>query len=166
MAKEISLDDVKSIRIVNDKPIRFLFFAEATANFGIIFFAFFYPSKFLSTLFNSDHEITPMTTFILSWWNSWVILITGLMYAAVPSKYNTPTLTAGLIHVRRFIYWALLSSEVLLIILLVTANYKTIFSIGFAFVLLLTIIGRLFVLFPKKAWFGTVLIEPMSKKEH
>jgi hypothetical protein len=87
------------------------------------------------------------------------------MFAAVPSKYNTPTLTAGLVHVRRFIYWGLLGSDTFLAFLLTFTSHRTIFSIGFAIFILLIVIGRLIVLFPKKAWFGTVLIDSSREKD-
>jgi len=165
MARQISLDEIKELRLVNDKPIRFLFLAEAISNIPFILIVFLYPSSFLAFILKSEKEITPLTTHILLWWDSWLIVITGLLFAAIPSKYNTPTLTAGLIHVRRFIYWALLASEVLLICLLTSPNHRTNISIGFSIFCLLVIIGRLIVLFPMKAWFGTVLIDISEEKK-
>ncbi len=166
MVRQISLDEIKELQLVNDKPIRFLFFAEAISNVVFILIVFLYPSSFLAFILKPEKEITPLTTHVLLWWNSWVIVITGLLFAAIPSKYNTPTLTAGLIHVRRFIYWALLSSEVFLIFLLTSPKHRTNISIGFSIFCLLVIIGRLIVLFPMKAWFGTVFIEiPGEKKK-
>ncbi|CAF1237644.1 unnamed protein product, partial [Rotaria magnacalcarata] len=165
MAKQISLDDVRGLRLVNDKPIRLLFLAEATSNVGLIIFVFLYPSLFLSIFLQPQIEITPLASFLIFLWNSWIIVITGLMYAAVPSKYNTPTLTAGIVHVRRFVYWALLSSEILLAVLLICTVHRTTLSVGFANFVLFVVMGRLFVLFPKKAWFGTVVFEPMADKE-
>ncbi|CAF0802875.1 unnamed protein product [Rotaria sp. Silwood1] len=164
MARQTSLDDIKDLRLINDKPIRILFFAEATANLGLILFVFLYPSTFLALLLKPDNEITSLATHILSWWNSWILVISGLMFAAIPSKYNTPTLTAGLIHVRRFLYWGLLSSEIFLASLLISTKHRTFLSIGFAIVILLVVIGRLIILFPKKAWFGTVVIESTTEK--
>ncbi|CAF0997325.1 unnamed protein product [Adineta ricciae] len=157
------LDDF-SVRLVNDQPIRLLLFAEAVSNLSLILFVYFYPGTFLAFLLRPVDEITPLTTYILSWWNSWLFIITGLMFAAVPSKYNTPTLTAGLIHVRRFIYWGLLASEILLIYHLLFARYRTVLSIVFCIFLVAVCIGRLIVLFPRQAWFGTVLIEISSDK--
>jgi hypothetical protein len=165
MARQTSLDEMKDLRLVNDKPIRLLFLVEATSNIGFILFVFFYPSSFIAFLLKADNQITPLTLYILFWWNSWLVVITGLMFAAVPSKYNTPTLTAGLVHVRRFIYWGLLFSEIFLASLLLFTNYRTIVSIGFGIFILLVIIGRLIVLFPKKEWFGTVLIESPKEKK-
>jgi hypothetical protein len=165
MARQISLDEVKSVQLINDKPIRFLFFAEAVSNIGFILIVFLYPKQFLTFLVKPENEITPLTTHVLLWWNSWIIVITGLLFAAIPSKYNTPTLTAGLIHVRRFIYWALLASEVFLFFLLITPKHRTNGSIGFSIFCLMVIIGRLIVLFPMKAWFGTVLIEILGEKK-
>ncbi|CAF2626044.1 unnamed protein product [Rotaria sp. Silwood2] len=165
MARQTSLDDIKHLRLVNDKPIRILFFAEATANIGLILFVFFYPSLFLTLLLKPDNEITPLATHIILWWNSWILVITCLMYAAVPSKYNTPTLTAGLIHVRRFIYWGLLTSEIFLASLLISTRHRTLLSISFGSFILLVVIGRLIILFPKKSWFGTVLIESITEKD-
>ncbi|CAF3188976.1 unnamed protein product [Rotaria socialis] len=165
MTKQISLDDVRGLRVVNDKPIRLLFLAEATSNVGVIVFVFLYPSLFLSIFLQPQNEITPLASFLIFLWNSWIIVITGLMYAAVPSRYNTPTLTAGIVHVRRFIYWALLSSEILLAVLLICTVHRTTLSVGFANFILFVAMGRVFVLFPKKAWFGTVVFESMAEKE-
>jgi hypothetical protein len=165
MARQISLDTMKNLRLVNDKPIRLLLLVEATSNLGFILFLFLYPSSFIAFLLKPDKQITPLTSYILLWWNSWLIVITGLMFAAVPSKYNTPTLTAGLVHVRRFLYWGLLSSEIFLALLLIFTSHRTIISIGFGIFSLLIVIGRLIVLFPKKEWFGTVLIESFNEKD-
>jgi len=164
MARQTTLDDIEELHLVNDKPIRLLLLAEATSNIGFILFIFLYPSSFLAILFQPNDEITPLASYMLIWWNSWLVVLTGLMYAAVPSKYNTPTLTAGLIHVRRFLYWGLLTSEIFLALLLIYTRYRTIISIGFAIFLLLIVIGRLIVLFPKKAWFGTVVIKPRREE--
>lgn len=164
MARLISLDDVKSLRVVHDKPIRFLLAVEAVSNLSIIFFAFLYPSLFISYFFTPDDEITPLTSHLLFFWNSWIVVITALMFAAVSSKHSTSTLTAGVVHVRRFVYWALLSSEALLIILLIFTRHRTALSIGFSIFTIFVIIGRLIVLFWKKEWFGTVMIElPIQK---
>jgi hypothetical protein len=165
MARQISLDELKELRLVRDKPIRLLLFAEATSNLGFLVFVFLYPSSFISFLLQPAKEITPLTSHLLLWWNSWIVVMTALMFAALPSKYNTPTLTAGLVHVRRFIYWALLGSEILLIFLLISTRHRTISSIGVSIFILLVIIGRLVVLFPKKDWFGTVLIESSGGKD-
>jgi hypothetical protein len=165
MAREIPLDTIKDLRLVNDKPIRLLLLAEAISNLGFILFVFLYPSSFIGFLLKPDKQITPLTSHILLWWNSWLIVITGLMFAAVPSKYNTPTLTAGLVHIRRFLYWGLLSSEIFLIFLLIFTSHRTTASIGSAIFILLIVVGRLIVLFPKKEWFGTVLIKASSEKD-
>lgn len=165
MAREISLDDVKELRLVKDKPIRILFFAEAMGNIPLIIFTHFYPSTLLAYLLKPEREITPLTAHVLLWWNSWIFIITGLLFAAIPSKYNTPTLTAGLVHVRRFIYWALLASEVLLIFLLTSSRHRTIFSIGMSIIFVFIVIFRLIVLFPKQAWFGTVVLNSLEEDE-
>lgn len=159
MARQVSLDSIKNLRLVNDKPIRLLLLAEAISNLGVILIVFLYPSSFIAFLFKPDKQITPLTEFILHLWNIWLIVITGLMFAAVPSKYNTPTLTAGLVHVRRFIYWTFLGTEIFLAFILTSTQHRTIFSISFGIFCGLVSIGRLIVLFPKKEWFGTVLIE-------
>ena len=156
----VSLDEVKNLRLVNDKPIRLLFLSEATSNIGFILFVFLYPSIFLGLFHQHKEQITPLTCHILFWWGSWLVVFTGLMFAAVPSNCSTPTLTAGLVHVRRFIYWGLLTSELFLIGLLLSPKYQTIPAIGFSGFLLFVIIGRLTVLFPKKEWFGTVFLTP------
>jgi hypothetical protein len=164
MAGQTSLDNMKELRLVNDKPIRLLLFIEAISNVGFILFIFLYPVTFLGLIFQSDVQITRLTIYMLYGWNSWVVVITGLMFAAVPSKYNTPTLTAGLVHVRRFLYWGLLSSEIILSPLLMFNKHRTMISIGCAIFIIFVVIGRLYVLFPKKDWFGTVLIEPSKEK--
>ena len=160
MLRQTTLDNVEEVRVINDKPIRLLLLAEATSNLGFIIFVFLYPSSFLAFLFQPADQITPLASYLLIWLNSWLFVITGLMYAAVPSKYNTPTLTAGLIHVRRFLYWGLLFSEIILAFLLFYTSHRTIVSIGCGIFLVLVVIGRLIVLFAKQAWFGTVVIKP------
>ena len=164
MADQITLDDVKELRLVNDKPIRYLFFTEAMSNIGFILFVYMYPSSFLAYFLKPDTEITPLACHVLQWWNSWLFVITGLLFAAVPSKYNTPTLTAGLVHVRRFLYWCLLTAEILFAYLLISTPHRTIISISFGIFALSIAIGRLIVLFLKKEWFGTVLIELSKEK--
>lgn len=164
MAQEISLDQMKDLRLVNDKPIRILFFLEALANLPLIIFIYFYPSTFLAYLLRPERQITPLTSHLLLWWDSWLLIITALLFAAIPSKYNTPTLTAGLVHVRRFLYWALLGSEVLLAFLLLSPQHRTMFSIGFSILCIVVVILRLIVLFPKQAWFGTVLLGSSADK--
>lgn len=165
MGRQVSLDSIKDLRLVNDKPIRLLLFAEAISNLGVILIAFLYPSAFISFLFKPDKQITPLTEFILYLWNVWLIVLTALMFAAVPSKYNTPTLTAGLVHVRRFLYWNLLGTEVFLACILTSTSHRTIASVGFAIFCIFVVIGRFIVLFPKKEWFGTVLIEYSDEKK-
>ena len=165
MAREISLDEVKELRLVNDKPIRILFFVEAMANIPVIIFTHFYPSTLLAYLLRPERQINPLTSHVLLWWNSWIFIITGLLLAAIPSKYNTPTLTAGLVHVRRFLYWALLASEVLLIFLFLSPRHRTTLSIGMSITFVFVIIFRLIVLFPKQAWFGTVLLNSPEEEE-
>ncbi|CAF0870187.1 unnamed protein product [Rotaria sordida] len=165
MARQTLLDDIKDLRLINDKPIRLLLLAEATANLGVILFVFLYPSLFLTLLLKPDNEITPLATSILLWWNSLILAITCLMFAAVPSKYNTPTLTVGLIHVRRCLYWVLLISEIFLAFLLISTRHRTLLSISFGIFILLIVMGRLIILFPKKAWFGTVVIESSIEKD-
>ena len=162
----VSLDEVEDLRLINDKPIRLLFFIEATLKTGFILFVFLYPSTFISFFRQHNKQITPLTCHILVWWNSWLVVINGLMFAAIPSKYNTPTLTAGLVHVRRFIYWGILASEFFFICLLFSPEYRTILSTGFSIILSVAIIGRLIVLFPKKEWFGTVLINSSVNKNN
>ncbi|UJR15350.1 hypothetical protein I4U23_002299 [Adineta vaga] len=164
MSRQTILDDFNQLRLINDQPIRLLLFAEAMSNLGLIFFIYFYPSTFLAFMLQPIEEITPLTTHILFWWNSWLFIITALMFAAVPSKYNTPTLTAGLIHVRRFLYWGLFGSEICLIYLLISTRHRTILSIGFSLFLSVVCIGRLIVLFPKQAWFGTIIIDSSNDK--
>jgi predicted anti-sigma-YlaC factor YlaD len=160
MAEQTSLDNMKELRLVNDKPIRLLLFTEALSNIGFVYFIFRYPSTFLGLLFRTEQQITPLTIYMLFWWNSWLVVISALMLAAVPSKYNTPTLTAGLVHVRRYLYWCLLGGEIFLAPFLIFNSHRTIISILFGIFCVFVVIGRLVVLFPKQAWFGTVLIEP------
>jgi hypothetical protein len=164
MSRQRSLDDMKQLRLVNDTPIRLLLLVEAISNLGFIVFIFLYPSSFLAFFLKPDIEITPLACQVLFWWNAWLLVITGLMFAAVPSKYNTPTLTAGLVHVRRFLYWGLLSTEIILAYLLISTRHRTFVAIASGIFMLCIAIGRLIVLFPKQAWFGTVLIEPFDDK--
>ena len=164
MERQIVLDDVEQLRLINDAPIRFLLLAEASSNLLLLVVVFFYPSAFLTFLFVPSRQITPLASHLLIWWASFLFVFTGLMLAAVPSKYNTPTLTAGLVHVRRFLYWGLLASELLLALLLSLAKHRTATSIGFAIFLVVIALARLIVLFPKKAWFGTVIIDDAKEK--
>ena len=164
MERKTALDDVEHLRLINDAPIRFLLLAEASSNLLFLIGVFFYPSTFLTFLFGPSRHITPLASHLLIWWASFLFVFTGLMLAAVPSKYNTPTLTAGLVHVRRFLYWGLLASEILLALLLSLTKHRTSISIGSAIFLVVIALARLIVLFPKKAWFGTVIIDDTKEK--
>ena len=159
MERSMGLDDVEHLRVINDTPIRLLLVAEASSNLLLLLVIYLYPSSFLAFFLTPDHQISSLTTHLLFWWGSWLFVFTGLMLAAVPSKYNTPTLTAGLVHVRRFLYWGLMASEILLALLLCLRSHRTFISIVFAIFLIGIAMARLIVLFPKKAWFGTVVIE-------
>ena len=157
----LTLDDVQ-LRLINDGPIRFLLFTEGCSNLFFLLILYIYPSAFLTFLLQPDDQINSLTTHLLFWWTSWLFVLTGLMFAAIPSVYNTPTLTAGLIHVRRYLYWALLFSELFLAFHLIQTVHRTMISIGFSVFLLSVVIGRLIVLFPKQHWFGTILIENIT----
>jgi hypothetical protein len=84
MARQTLLDDIKGLRLVNDKPIRLLLLVEAISNLGFILIIFLYPSSFLSFLLKPDKEITSLACHILLWWNSSIFGITCLMFAAIP----------------------------------------------------------------------------------
>ncbi|CAF0787845.1 unnamed protein product [Didymodactylos carnosus] len=154
-----------NICLVNDKPIKLLLGIESLCNIGFIWYVFNYSEGFLRALLPpivENFEITPLAEHFLLWWMSSIFTLTCLMLAAIPSKYSTNTLTVGLIHVRRFIYWSLFGSEILCSGLLIylmqyfAEEHWTLF--GYALLLIFTILPlwRLFVLFIKNSWFGHI----------
>ena len=158
MAKSFLLDEFEYVRLLNDFPIRFLFAAETSSNLLFLIMIYVYPSTFLHFFFTINDEIDLLTIQLLYYWASWLLIITMMMFFAIFSQSKTITSSIGIIQIRRFLYWILLSSELFSGCSLILITNRTLASITAGLLLFLIGFCRALILFKRRKWFGTILI--------